>query len=109
MHPRPDLIFYWTDGDGYAPRTPCPIPTIWGIVPDTHYTRRPAPWGAVVTITDDEKHAADDEENYLPPHEPPQGYKGYDDEVEEPTDMGEYDDVDDPVQADVDDEEDDDD
>lgn len=83
MYPRPDMIFYWTDGDGYAPRTPCPIPTVWGVVPHSHYTRRPARWGEVVTITDNENHPDDDDENFQKPLLPPSGYPGYDDEVEE--------------------------
>jgi predicted metal-dependent peptidase len=81
MYPRPDMIFYWTDGDGYAPRAPCPIPTIWGVVPNTHHTRRPARWGMVVTITDNEAHPDDDEENFQKPLLPPAGYPGYEDDA----------------------------
>ena len=93
MHPRPDLIFYWTDGDGYAPKTPCPIPTVWGVVPHSHHTRRPAPWGTVVTITENEAHPDDDEDNFQKPLAPPAGYYDWDDEEEQKdidTDMSEY-------------------
>lgn len=91
MHPRPDLVFYWTDGDGYAPRTPCPIPTIWGVIPHSHYTRRPAPWGAVVTITDDESHPDDDDNQLASPNQPPHGYPGYEEgEVDQEPDLEEY-------------------
>lgn len=92
LSPRPDLIFYGTDGDGYAPRTPCPIPTIWGIVPHSHYTRRPAPWGMVVTITDDEDHPDDDEDQLLPPHVPPAGWDGEEEEGEDDSDALDLDD-----------------
>lgn len=91
MHPRPDLVFYWTDGDGYAPRTPCPIPVIWGITPHSHYTRRPAPWGTVVTITEDESHPDDDDDKFAAPHPPPAGYPGYEEGVaDEEPDPDEY-------------------
>jgi predicted metal-dependent peptidase len=89
MLPRPDIIIYFTDGDGWAPRTPCPIPTIWAIVPRTHYTRRPAAWGMVVTITDDEKHPDDDEASFQPPIPPPTNYEGWGDGIDE-TDPAEY-------------------
>lgn len=95
MFPRPDILIYFTDGDGYAPRTPCPIPTIWAIVPRSHYTRRPAPWGLVVTITDDDKHPDDEEENFQAPLLPPANYEGWGDGIDdaEETDPDEYDDV----------------
>lgn len=96
MNPRPDIIFYWTDGDGWAPRTPCPIPTVWGVVPHSHRTRRPAPWGTVVTITDNDEHPDDDEDNLQLSLSPPAGYHGWDDEEElsAETDMSEYEDED---------------
>jgi predicted metal-dependent peptidase len=91
MYPRPDLIFYWTDGDGYAPRSPCPIPTVWGVVPHSHFTRRPAKWGTVVTITDDESHPEDDESSFQSPFLPPAGYPGYEEgTVDEEPDSEEY-------------------
>jgi hypothetical protein len=91
MHPRPDLIFYFTDGDGYAPRTPCPIPVVWGVIPYSHYTRRPARWGTVVTITDNESHPDDDEQSFKAPINPPVGYPGYEEgETDEEPDPDEY-------------------
>lgn len=80
MHPRPDLIFYFTDGDGYAPKTPCPIPVIWGIVPNSRRGVRPASWGTIVTITDDPTYPEDDDALSLSPEE-------------EETDMDEYQDI----------------
>lgn len=72
-YPRPDLVMYFTDGDGWAPRTPPQeFETIWCVVPRSHYARRPAKWGHVVIISDDPKQP--NEENmaapYLPPPEP---------------------------------------
>lgn len=48
LRPRPNLIIYATDGDGYAPtHPPRGIETIWCIV-RTPYARKPADWGHVV-------------------------------------------------------------
>ena len=50
--PAPDLLLYFTDGDGVAPeQAPIGIEVIWGIVPGRRVT--PAPWGHTVFITDD--------------------------------------------------------
>ena len=73
MFPRPDLIFYWTDGDGWASPEPCSIPTIWGVIPHRYYgnrVRRPASWGEVVVITENPE-VPDDEDDFLDPHTPP--------------------------------------
>ena len=43
---RPDLIIYFTDGDGPAPLKPPAIPTIWCLNSDV----RPAPWGLPIMI-----------------------------------------------------------
>lgn len=39
---RPDVIVYFTDGDGPAPSGPPPIPVIWCLTP---CGSRPATWG----------------------------------------------------------------
>jgi len=53
LNPPPDMIVYFTDGDGRAPRAPPRgMETVWCIVP-SYYNRRPAPWGHAVLITDD--------------------------------------------------------
>lgn len=54
MSEPPDLAFYWTDGDGWAPAEPPPnMEVIWGLVPGRHATRKPANWGHLVVIDDD--------------------------------------------------------
>lgn len=55
MKPRPDVVIYMTDGDGVAPKVP-PRDThvIWCIVP-TPYGRKPADWGHVVVVSNDQK------------------------------------------------------
>lgn len=53
LHPRPDLLFYGTDGDGPAPAHPPPgMEVIWVLVP-SHWNRAPAPWGHAVFATED--------------------------------------------------------
>lgn len=48
MRPRPNLMVFFTDGDGPAPVQPPPgIAVIWCIV-RTPYARKPARWGTVV-------------------------------------------------------------
>lgn len=54
MAEKPDLLFYWTDGDGWAPEAPPPnIEVVWGLVPGRHHLRRPAKWGHLVILDDD--------------------------------------------------------
>jgi predicted metal-dependent peptidase len=54
LRPRPDIIIYMTDGDGYAPKLPpAGIAFIWCLVP-SYCSRRPARWGEVVVIQDGE-------------------------------------------------------
>lgn len=50
LKPRPDLIFYMTDGDGSVSHIPR-IPVIWVIV-NSYYKRAPAPWGKAVFVED---------------------------------------------------------
>jgi predicted metal-dependent peptidase len=45
---QPDLIVYFTDGQGPAPDNPPPIPVLWCI---TQNGIRPADWGRVVRMT----------------------------------------------------------
>ena len=53
LNPRPELIVYFTDGDGGAPAAPPPgMETVWCIVP-SYFNRRPAGWGHAVFINDD--------------------------------------------------------
>jgi predicted metal-dependent peptidase len=50
MRPRPDILIYMTDGDGYAPTAPPKgIRTVWCIVASYRKTP-PAPWGKTVYI-----------------------------------------------------------
>lgn len=54
MFEKPDVFFYWTDGDGWAPISPPPnVEVIWGLVPGRYHTRRPASWGHLVVLDDD--------------------------------------------------------
>lgn len=48
LRPRPDVVFYLTDGDGYVTYKP-PIPVVWVIV-KSHYNRKPAEWGHSVFV-----------------------------------------------------------
>ena len=55
LKPKPDIVFYMTDGDGVAPATPPQnIEVVWCIVP-TPYGRRPATWGHLVVVSDDQE------------------------------------------------------
>ena len=48
LHPRPNLVVFYTDGDGPAPiKPPSGIQVVWCIV-RTPYARKPAHWGKVV-------------------------------------------------------------
>lgn len=52
LRPRPDLVVYLTDGDGFAPKLPpAGMAFIWCLVP-SYCSRRPARWGEVVVIQD---------------------------------------------------------
>lgn len=53
MPQKPDIMWYWTDGDGQAPKHPPPgVEVIWGVLPNM-YSRRPAPWGHLIVISED--------------------------------------------------------
>lgn len=53
LNPCPDLLIYFTDGDGYAPtKPPRGMEVVWCIVP-SHYNRRPAKWGHAVLVSED--------------------------------------------------------
>lgn len=50
LKPRPKLVLYFTDGDGYAPpKPPLGIDVIWVVV-NSYWNRRPAPWGHCVFV-----------------------------------------------------------
>jgi predicted metal-dependent peptidase len=54
LSPRPDILIYLTDGDGVAPKqAPKNMTVVWCIVP-TSYGRRPARWGELVVVSDDQ-------------------------------------------------------
>lgn len=53
LNPRPDIVFYFTDGDGYAPEAPPRnMEVVWVIVPSP-WGRAPASWGHLVVVSDD--------------------------------------------------------
>jgi len=55
MAPRPDILIYLTDGDGTAPRhAPKNMTVVWCIVPTPH-GRRPARWGELVLVSNDQE------------------------------------------------------
>ena len=47
---RPEVIVYFTDGDGPAPAMPPKVPTIWGL---TAASVAPTQWGHVVHVGSD--------------------------------------------------------
>lgn len=54
MKPKPDVLIYFTDGDGYAPaQEPKGLRVIWCVVP-SYYRRAPAPWGKVIFVDSDD-------------------------------------------------------
>lgn len=54
MRPKPDLVVYATDGDGYAPEVaPEGFEVIFLIVPSP-WQRIPAPWGTTIVMSDDD-------------------------------------------------------
>ena len=46
-HVRPDVVVYFTDGEGPAPDHPPRVPVVWCLTPDG---RRPAPWGVTARL-----------------------------------------------------------
>jgi predicted metal-dependent peptidase len=54
---KPDIMFYWTDGDGPAPRSaPYNVEVVWGLIPGRWGgNRKPASWGHLVVISNDPK------------------------------------------------------
>jgi predicted metal-dependent peptidase len=54
LKPRPELLIYFTDGDGTAPeKAPKNMEVIWCIVPSAH-GRKPANWGHLVLVSNDQ-------------------------------------------------------
>jgi predicted metal-dependent peptidase len=55
MRPRPDLVIYFTDGDGTAPdEPPKRMEVVWCIVPSS-YQRVPADWGTTIIMSDSQE------------------------------------------------------
>ena len=53
LFPRPDVVVYLTDGDGYAPdKKPREFEVIWCIVPSS-WRQKPAEWGHLVYCSND--------------------------------------------------------
>jgi predicted metal-dependent peptidase len=53
LNPRPDILFYFTDGDGSVAAMPPPdLTVIWAIVP-SYYNKAPARWGRTIIISAD--------------------------------------------------------
>jgi predicted metal-dependent peptidase len=52
MRIQPDLLLFFTDGFGNAPKQPPAYPVMWVL---THDGKQPAPWGRVVHFKSDEK------------------------------------------------------
>ena len=44
---RPDVVVYFTDGEGPAPDRAPRVPVVWCLTPDG---RRPAPWGVIARL-----------------------------------------------------------
>lgn len=55
LKPHPDICFYFTDGDGYAPEIPpYGMVVVWVIVPSP-YGRAPAKWGHLIVVSDEQE------------------------------------------------------
>ena len=55
LRPRPNLLVFFTDGDGPAPKAPPPgMAVVWCIV-RTPYARRPANWGNLIVCDKNQK------------------------------------------------------
>jgi predicted metal-dependent peptidase len=55
LRPKPDVVIYLTDGDGFAPKKrPSAFETVWCIVPTPHGSK-PANWGHLVVCSNDQK------------------------------------------------------
>jgi predicted metal-dependent peptidase len=60
MKPRPDVIVYFTDGDGLAPATPPKgIEVVWCVLPSC-YGRKPAAWGKTIFVDRDDTRDIED-------------------------------------------------
>ena len=63
MKPKPDVLIYFTDGDGYAPaEEPKNLAVVWCVVP-SYYRKAPAPWGKVIFVDSDDKKTEETEED----------------------------------------------
>lgn len=55
LFPRPDILVYCTDGDGYAPEHPPQgMTVVWALMGDR--CKAPAKWGKAIIVSDDPKH-----------------------------------------------------
>lgn len=51
--PKPDILIYFTDGDGTAPETPPKgMSIVWCVVP-SQYQRAPAEWGELIFVSEE--------------------------------------------------------
>lgn len=51
LYPRPNILVYFTDGDGACPEAaPQDIAVIWAIVPGRWSVKHPLPWGRTIWI-----------------------------------------------------------
>ena len=55
---HPQVMLYFTDGYGDAPKTAPPYPVIWVLTPDG---TKPSKWGEVIQLDENECHLMDDE------------------------------------------------
>ena len=56
LRPKVDLLIYNTDGDGPAPEfAPVGMEVVWCIVPSSWGCVRPAPWGHMVVVSEDQE------------------------------------------------------
>lgn len=55
MKPKPDILIYFTDGDGYAPaEKPKGLSVVWCVVPSRYgRSQAPAPWGKTIFVEQD--------------------------------------------------------
>lgn len=54
LRPKPDILIYLTDGDGFAPQfPPANMEVVFCIVPSPYINREPAPWSINIVLEDE--------------------------------------------------------